>query len=253
MNMTYSPSNEDEKKFLESVYQTYTVHDSSQTREMRGLIFKTFEPFINPNGVGLELGCSDGLLTEMLSKNLKSLDVVDGSKKFIDEAIKRPLKNVNFIYSLFEEFSSQKKYDFIFASYILEHVLNPIQILKIVADYLKPNGLAFIVVPNSRALSRQLAFHMGLIDDLKTLTQNDIGHGHRRVYDRASLNMDIEAANLEHISQGGIMLKILADFQMDELIDSNFLQKKHLDGLYKLGLEFPDFCGSLFSICRRKR
>lgn len=46
------------------------------------------------------------------------------------------------------------------------------------------------------------------------------------------------------------MLKILADFQMDKLIETEIL-KEQIDGLYKLGLEYPDLCGSLFSICRK--
>ena len=106
-----------------------------------------------------------------------------------------------------------------------------------------------MVVPNARALSRQLAQHMGLLSGLKDLTENDHNHGHRRVYDRASLNADIEQAGLCQIQQGGLMLKILADFQMDKLLDDNFLTDTHVNGLYNLGLEYPDLSGSLFAIC----
>jgi hypothetical protein len=63
---------------------------------------------------------------------------------------------------------------------------------------------------------------------------------------------DIAAAGFENFSQGGVMLKILADFQMDKLIDDGTLQEAQIDGLYKLGLEYPDLCGSLFSVCRIK-
>ena len=91
---------------------------------------------------------------------------------------------------------------------------------------------------------------MGLIPDLKELTQNDFDHGHRRVYDRVSLNRDIENCGFTAIAQGGIMLKLLADFQMDRLINMGILQKPQISGLYKLGFEYPDLCGSLYSICR---
>jgi hypothetical protein len=47
-------------------------------------------------------------------------------------------------------------------------------------------------------------------------------------------------------------LKLLADFQMDQLIDQGMLKDQHLDGLYALGLEYPDLCGSLFSVCKLK-
>ena len=241
----------DERKFLNDVYHTYRGGASLQGKAMHQLIFRTFQPFLN-GGSGLELGCSYGVMTEMLASKLQSLDVVDGSEKFIAEASKRSLPNVSFFHSLFEEFSSTNKYDYIFANYILEHVIDPVSVMKMAFSALKPSGLLMIVVPNARALSRQLALHMGLTPDLKTLTQNDHNHGHRRVYDRVMLDRDITEAGFVNVAQGGIMLKILADFQMDELISIGMLKNNHIDGLYRLGLEYPDLCGSLFSVCKPK-
>lgn len=241
-----------EREFLDKVYHTYTVDHSAQTMAMRRLIVRTFAPWLKPAGRGLELGCSDGFMTEMISRQIGWLDVVDGSEKFLAEARKRNLPNVEFKLALFEEFTAAEKYDYVFASYILEHVLDPVAVMKIARTVLQPDGLLFIVVPNARALSRQLALHMGLLKGLKELTPNDHNHGHRRVYDRVDLNRDIAAAGFENVSQGGIMLKILADFQMDKLIAEGMLQEPQLDGLYRLGLEYPDLCGSLFSVCRIK-
>jgi hypothetical protein len=67
------------------------------------------------------------------------------------------------------------------------------------------------------------------------------------------LNRELRSAGFETVAEGGLMLKILADFQLDELIDDGTLQQSHIDGLYRLGLEYPDLCGSLFSICRASR
>lgn len=238
-----------ERRFLDKVYHTYTVDDSAQTRSMRQLIFRTFKPFIK-HGQGLELGCSDGFMTQMIASEVAHLDVVDGSKKFLAEASKRKLHNVRFIETLFEEYQPDRAYDMVFASYILEHVLDPVEVMKMARRALKPDGLLMIVVPNARALSRQFALHMDLLKSLKALTENDHNHGHRRVYDRVDLNRDIRAAGFHSVAEGGIMFKILADFQMDKLIDKGFLTDAHLEGLYRLGLEYPDLCGSLFSICR---
>jgi hypothetical protein len=93
---------------------------------------------------------------------------------------------------------------------------------------------------------------MGLVSDLKALTQNDLVNGHRRVYDRVYLNRGLRTAGFSTIAEGGLMLKILADFQLDKLIDDGMLQDSHIDGLYRLGLEYPDLCGALFSICRQQ-
>jgi hypothetical protein len=91
---------------------------------------------------------------------------------------------------------------------------------------------------------------MGLLEDLKELTENDRKHGHRRVYDRVSLNRELVAAGFEIVAQGGIQLKLLADFQMTRLIDDGTLQRSQLDGLYKLGFQYPDLCGAVFAICQ---
>lgn len=240
-----------ERNFLKNTHLTYKIAGSPQNRVMRELVVRTFDAFIDRTGIGLQLGCADGCETEMLAKRLKKLDVVDGNIKFLEDAKQRNLLNVDFIYSLFEEYKvTNKKYDFVFATYVLEHVLNVEVVLKMVKSVLKPNGLLFVVVPNARSLSRQLALNMGLINNLQTLTQNDLDHGHRRVYNRFSLNKDIEQCGFTTISQGGIMLKILADFQMDKLIELGILQNSQIEGLYRLGLEYPDLCGSLFSICK---
>ena len=215
-----------EKRFLNKVYDTYTVDHSLQTKAMRELIIRTFSPFLK-GGRGLELGCSDGYMTSMLAKHVNFLDVVDGSELFLEKARERAkiehLDNIAFINSLFEEFSPSEKYDYIVASYILEHVIHPVHVLLMAYDALKDGGLLFVVVPNANALSRQLAMHMGIYEHLKVLTENDLKHGHRRVYDRTSLNKDIAQAGFENIAQGGLMLKILADFQMDRLIEEGVL------------------------------
>ncbi|MFN7139995.1 MAG: class I SAM-dependent methyltransferase [Limisphaerales bacterium] len=240
----------EEKAFLNTVYRTYRTEISPQMRLMQELTVKTFAPYIK-GGEALEMGCSDGFMTEMLSGLVDQLDVVDGSSNFVEQARRRSLPNVEFIHSLFEEFKPSKAYDYVFASYILEHVLEPVEVLRVAHASLKPGGALFVVVPNARAFSRQMALHMGLLKDLKELTKNDHSHGHRRVYDRVTLNRDLQAAGFETINQGGLQFKILADFQLDELIANGTLKKDHLEALYSLGLEYPDFCGSIFSICRK--
>ncbi|MEE9379665.1 MAG: class I SAM-dependent methyltransferase, partial [Candidatus Lokiarchaeia archaeon] len=207
--------------------------------------------------IGLQLGCSsDCYETELLSKILYKLDVIEGSSINIERCQKKNLPNVRFFNSLFEEFKviiDKEKYDFIFCTYVLEHVIDVQPILNMIKSVLNSKGFVFFVVPNCRACSRQLALYMNLIPGLRELTENDLIHGHRRVYDRFSFNKDIEKAGFRIIQQGGIIFKILADFQLDELIEKRVLNKSHFKGLYKLGLEYPDFCDSLYAICCLKK
>lgn len=241
-----------EKNFVESLVADYiTTDDSSQTRLMRELMIRTFKPYVK-GGIGLELGSEIGYMSERVASLVDHLDIVDGSQEFLDKVKSRNIKNASYHCSLFEEFKPEKKYDYVFASHILEHLIDVGVVLNMVKKALKPEGLLLATVPNARAASRQLARHMGLIDDLYGLTPNDIRGGHRRVYDRVTLNRDIEKAGFEIISQGGILFKPFADFQMDKLIDMKILGEPQCEGLYKLGFEYPDLCADVFVVARIK-
>jgi len=240
----------DERDFLEGLTQTYVTSESPQDRLIKSLAVRTFEPFIQQDGSALEFGCCDGYMTSLIAALCKRLVVVDGSKTFIEMARARVPAGVDFVNALFEEFNTDKRFDYIFATFVLEHVVDAIGFLSHARSLLSERGLLFIVVPNARAMSRQIARHMGLIDDLFALTENDKHHGHRRVYDRTLLNRDIQAAHLQQVSQGGLLLKLLADFQMDKLIEMEVLGEQQQEGLYRMGLEYPDFAGCLYSICK---
>lgn len=240
----------DEKSFLESVTHTYVTSEASQDRLIKSLAIRTFKPFIRAGGSGLEFGCCDGYMTSLIAPLCNSLTVVDGSQTFINMARARVPAAVKFEHALFEEFNPGKKFDYVFATYVLEHVSDSISFLKHARSLLSEHGLLFVVVPNARAMSRQIARHMGLINDLFALTENDINHGHRRVYDRAALNKEIAEAGLQPVSEGGLLLKLLADFQMDKMIDAGIIAEPQIEGLYRMGLEYPDFAGGLFLVCK---
>ena len=236
---------------LDAVGGTYT-RGSRQDRAIRELIARTFAPYLSPSDRALQLGFSEGIDTELLTALVGALDVVEGSRLFHDDLAARALPKVRPILSMFEDFAlpaGEAPYDAVFAVYVLEHVAEPAAVLAMARRVLRPGGRLFVVVPNARALSRQLAVHMGLLGHVHELTRHDHNHGHRRVYDRPSFNRDLEDAGFHMIAQGGVMLKILADFQLDKLMELGILGAAQIDGLYRLGLEHPDLCGSLFSVC----
>lgn len=241
----------DERRHLDAVSATY-AQASPQDRAIRQLIVRTFAPYLRPQMRALQLGYSEGVDTALLQQAVATLDVVEGARDFAEAARAATRPGAQVFECLFEDFTlppGVPQYDAVFASYVLEHVQQPGEVLAAVRKVMAPGARLFVAVPNARALSRQLARHMGLIENLDSLTENDHRHGHRRVYDRASLNRELEAAGFRTISQGGVMLKILADFQLDALFESGLLGEAQVDGLYRLGLEYPDLCGTLFSVC----
>ncbi len=154
-----------EKEFLDKVAETYKTFVSPISKWSINSYIKIYKKHIQSNGKSLELGCSNGYSTRILSELTELLDVVDGSKYML-ERMRQELpakKNVTFIYSLFEELEKENEYENIFCSYILEHVVNPEQLLNKIYYMLRPGGKAFITVPNATALSRQMAFEMHLV------------------------------------------------------------------------------------------
>ena len=141
-------------------------------------------------------------------------------------------------------------YDAVFANYVLEHVLDTNAVFHMVKRVLKKEGTLFAVVPNAQAASRQLAVHMGLLKGVYELTQNDLDHGHRRVFDQESFIQSLEEGGFQIVETGGILFKPFADFQLTKLLDDRFLTQEHMEGLYKLGEEYPQLTDSIFAVCK---
>lgn len=240
-----------EKSLLDRVAVTYLDHGVTE-RKTRDYIVKTFQPFIKPDGSGLELGCSDGYMTAKLARIVKRLTVVDGSKKFFTQAKLRKVLHTKYVYSLFEEFETDDKFDYVFASYIFEHVLDPMKVLQAVKSVLKKDGLLLAVVPNAKSLSRQIALRAGFIDDLYGMSVDDRKHGHRRIYDQQTFSKDLARGGFKIIAHGGLMLKPFSDRHLDKLLSEKIIGQRQLEALYQLGLENPDWAGSLFVVCRVK-
>jgi 2-polyprenyl-3-methyl-5-hydroxy-6-metoxy-1,4-benzoquinol methylase len=133
----------------------------------------------------LDLGCGVGLITKELSKVFRKVVAIDGSVKKIKIAkkfIKKP--NVIFYNQMFNSFNPKEKFDTIVMSNILEHVDNPILLLKKSRNWLNSDGIIIATVPNAQAFHKKIGLHSGIIKNLFELTKEDIEKGHKRVYDR---------------------------------------------------------------------
>ena len=240
LSTTFDPVQE--KAFLNGLVSDYQ-DVSPYSKLKKDVILRLLETYLlgSKEKTGLQYGCANGYETQELASRLRSLTVVDGSSVFVDRLLAaNEHANTSFVCSLFEDFDFSThpvKYDYVFCSYIFEHVFDPSIVLANIKTLLKPGGLLFVVVPNYLALSRQIALKMGLIQRLEDLTENDHRHGHRRVYSRDSLCREITSAGLTVRHIKGIVLKILADFQLNKLLGNGFLTPAHIVALQELAQE----------------
>ena len=216
---------------------------------MHPYMIKSFEPFFNQGSL-LELGSFKGDFTRRLLPYFDDVTCVEASDAAIAEAANKLGDRVKFVNALFENVSLPKRYDNIVLTHVLEHLDNPVLVLKrINREWLAENGRLFLACPNANAPSRQIAVKMGLISHNAAVTPSEAEHGHRRTYTLDTLERDAVAAGLEVVHRSGIFFKALANFQWDRLLQTDIISEAYLDGCYKLGQQYPDLCSSLFLMC----
>lgn len=218
---------------------------------MHPYMIKSFEPFFK-NGSLLELGSFKGDFTQRFLAHFDDVTCVEASGEAIKEAKRKLGDRVKFVHSLFETAALPKRYDNIVLTHVLEHIDDPVQVLKRINDeWLAEGGRLFLVCPNANAPSRQIAVKMGLITHNAAVTPAEAAHGHRCTYSLDTLERDAMAAGLTVAHRSGIFFKALANFQWDRLLQTDIVSREYLEGCYQLGQQYPDLCASIFLLCER--
>jgi 2-polyprenyl-3-methyl-5-hydroxy-6-metoxy-1,4-benzoquinol methylase len=104
----------------------------------------------HPGANILDVGCGNGVITRQLGKEGYKVLGIDISKKAIEKANALNMySNVQFENISAENLvATEEKYDAIVCSEVLEHLTDPITLLKVLNDSLKENGKLIITVPN---------------------------------------------------------------------------------------------------------
>lgn len=218
---------------------------------MHHYMIRSFEPFFN-KGKCLELGSFKGAFTKRLSPYFEHITCVEASNEAIAEAKLDLDKKIHIINDLFEEVDLPEKYDNIVLTHVLEHLDDPVKVLKRINDeWLSDIGRFFLVCPNANAPSRQIAVKMGLISHNTAVTPAEEKHGHRITYSLDTLERDARKAGLKVVHRSGIFFKALANFQWDRLLQTDIISKEYLEGCFQLGQMYPDLCSSIFLMCEK--
>ena len=218
---------------------------------MHPFMLRSFVPFFRPGNL-LELGSFQGEFTKKFLPYFDDITCVEASDEAILVAKSRLGDKAKYIHSLFEEVKLPIRYDNIVLTHVLEHIDNPVAVLKRVNDeWLSDNGRFFLVCPNANAPSRQIAVKMGLITHNSAITPAELEHGHRITYSLDTLERDARAAGLNVVHRSGIFFKALANFQWDKILGTDVISEAYLEGCYQLGQQYPDLCSSIFLMCEK--
>ena len=223
---------------------------------MHPMMIRTFEPWFRPHGSKcLELGSYQSAFTKRLLNHFNEVVCIEASKDARAKAIHSlggKSCRVKLVGERFETVGLLQNYDNIFMTHVLEHVEDPVRVLRRVNDeWLAPGGRFFLACPNANAASRQIAFQMGALKSLHGVTNNEFQHGHHRTYSLDTLECHAREAGLNVIARGGIFFKALANKQLDAAKGAGIIDDAYLEGCYQLGQVYPDLCASIYLICEK--
>jgi 2-polyprenyl-3-methyl-5-hydroxy-6-metoxy-1,4-benzoquinol methylase len=171
------------------------------------------------------------------------MTVVEGAADLLDVIPELP--NLTKVHSLFEDFAPTERFDVVVMQHVLEHVEDPVGILRLAKAWLAPGGVIIAGVPNANSFHRLAAVKMGLLKDVHELNARDHEVGHRRVYAWDGVRRDLEAAGLAVQVLTGVFFKPLSNGQIDQ-----YWTEQMIEGFYQLGKDFPENAAEIMAVCR---
>jgi 2-polyprenyl-3-methyl-5-hydroxy-6-metoxy-1,4-benzoquinol methylase len=199
----------------------------------------------------LDIGCGIGQFTPMFLKKFKRVVGLDPSEKYLKVARKANNK-VEYIVGYGETFKLNEKFDTITMNMLLEHVDDPIALLKNCKKHLKKGGIILVQVPNANSVTRRLGVLMGLIDNIQNISERERNfYGHQRAYTLGKLKVDVVKAGLKIIKSGGILYTPLPNEILGKICKENGKKwtEKFLQALVEFGKDRPEDCANLYIIC----
>lgn len=192
----------------------------------------------------LELGLGHGYTTDIFSRRFPRHLVLEGSPAVIRNfRDKHPGCAAEIVETYFENFTTDERFEVIVMGFILEHVDDPLLILRRFCQFLAPGGRMFLAVPNAEVMNRRLGHLAGMLEDMTELSDNDRLLGHKRYYTVDSLRAEVEQAGCGIDRIEGIYLK---PFTTRQMLSLN-LDRKVLDALCELGIAYPELSCGLFA------
>jgi len=198
-----------------------------------------------PAGRLLEMGPAEGVMTELISAERSALHLLEGSSVYC-QALRRRFPDAQVHHAMFEDFRPDAPFDAIVLGHVLEHVADPVDVLRRVGGWLAPGGSIFAAVPNARSLHRQAAVVIGLLPREDAMSELDHRHGHQRVFNPESFRACFSQAGLAIDLFGGYWLKPVSNAQIDRDWTPAMLQ-----AFMQLGERYPDIAAEIYVVAQR--
>lgn len=200
----------------------------------------------------LDIGCGVGQFTPMFLTKFKKVVGLDPSEEFLKVARKAKNK-VKYIVGWGETFDSKEKFDTITMNMLLEHVDDPVALLKNCKKNLAKGGRILVQVPNANSVTRRLGVLMGVINSINHISDKEKNYfGHQRTYTLSTLVADCKKAGLKVVEKGGFLFKPLPNETLGKICKENGKEwtSKFMNALIKFGKDRPEDCANIYVACQ---
>ncbi len=197
----------------------------------------------------LSLGIGGQLVSSALSNRFGEAEyhIVEGSDEIISNyrAQVNPPASVQIHHAYFEDAHfPHTHFDAIEMGFVLEHVDDPLFVLKHFRNCLTQNGLLFVAVPNARSLHRLLGQAAGLLDNIYALSASDLDLGHKRYFDAESIAALVEEAGYCVKHRHGLVMKPLTTSQLIGIHPDARLEQAFIS----VGYDLPDLANGVLIV-----
>lgn len=171
----------------------------------------------------LDVGCGEGFALSYFFKEgytVKGIDYSSAGVKKHNPDCLGFLASGDLFGLLEKEIINKNKYDVIWLQNVLEHVLEPIELLNNLKEIVSENGLVVVTIPNDFSKLQEYALELGLIEHEYWVAPPD----HISYFNTENIENVIKKT-------GWILVDKLADFPIDWFVfheNSNYIKNKNV-------------------------
>lgn len=195
---------------------------------------------VTPGDRVLELGCATGLMTAHLADLGARVTGVDRSGAYLDRARVRVGERAAFVEAGLAEPGWEDLtgdgFDHVLLCNLVHELPDPADVLTRAARLLGPHGLVHLSLQNPDSIHRLVAAEMGLIDDVREVSERGERFGTLGLWGMDDLARLAREASLGIVAWEGVMLKPLPNAMMAGL------PPDVLDGFERAARHLPAHC-----------
>jgi SAM-dependent methyltransferase len=195
---------------------------------------------VAPGDRVLELGCATGLMTAHLAGVGARVTGIDRSDAYLRRARARVGARATFVRAGLAEPGWEDlvgdAFDHVLLCNLVHEVPDPRDLLARAAALLAPRGLVHLSLQNPDSIHRLVAVEMGLIDDVREVSERGGRFGTLGLWGADDLTALAREVGLGVVAREGVMLKPLPNAMMAEL------PPEVLDGFERAARHLPAHC-----------